>query len=430
LLKQAIDWVAQLGPPRTPFVKSSSANGSPGPGKITQLAVIEDRADAALSRSQTVILAGAGHVHLYVAAHAAELVARGGRVVLVDPGEFWYSGLATGMLGGRYESAEDRVDAKALAEAHSAEFIRDRVEAVDTAARRLRLAGGAELTYDYLSLNVGSQVNADRIAGAADDPSVWAVKPISNLWKLREHLEARFRADETPRVAVVGGGPTGSEVAANMAALARLHRRKVQVVLLTPADRLIEKAPAGAARRLHRALIRSGVEIRTHVRVVLREGKSLIAEDGRHIPADLVVLATGLEAHPLVQTTGLPTRPKQGLRITATLHSIADERVFAGGDCAAMEGFDLPKLGVFGVRQAACLHANLLASLERKPLAEYRPQKRFLAILNLGEGTALATWGPFWWHGRSSMWLKDFIDRRFLENYRRLASPQSAKPER
>ena len=78
----------------------------------------------------------------------------------------------------------------------------------------------------------------------------------------------------------------------------------------------------------------------------------------------------------------------------------------------------LPKLGVFGVRQAAYIHANLLASLEGKPLAEYKPQKRYLAILNLGDGTALSTWGPFWWNGRSSMWLKDFIDRRFLEGYR------------
>jgi len=391
-------------------------------------AVMEDGTDSAPSRSQTVILAGAG-----TCISTWRLMPgnswRGARVVLVDPGEFWYSGLATGMLGGMYEAAEDRVDAKALAEAHGAEFIRDRVEAVDTVARRLRLAGGDELAYDYLSLNVGSRVNGDGIAGVAGDPSVWAVKPISNLWKLREHLEARFRADETPRVAVVGGGPTGSEVAANLAALARLHQRKVQVTLLTPEDRLIKQAPAGAARRLQRELIRSGVKIRTHVRVVLREGKSLIAEDVRHIPADLVILATGREAHPLVQTTGLPARPKQGLRINRRLHSIADERVFAGGDCAALEGFDLPKLGVFGVRQAACIHANLLASLERKPLAEYQPQKRFLAILNLGDGTALATWGPFWWHGRSSMWLKDFIDRRFLENYRRLASPKPAKPE-
>lgn len=372
-----------------------------------------------MSQSHTVVLIGAGHVHLYVAAHAETLIERGARVVLVDPDGFWYSGLATGMLGGMYESAEDRVAPQALMEAHGGEFIQDRVETVDGGARRLRLAGGGDLAYDYLSINVGSRVNVDALPGAAHDPNVWSVKPICNLWKLRAHLESRFRAGETPRVAVVGGGPTGSEVAANLKALATRHDIDMRVTLVTRGDRLIKEAPAGAARALHRKLTRRGLAIRTHTPIVRREGESLIADDGSHIDADIVVLALGLEANPFVHEMGLPTHSTNGLRINAKLHSIADQRVFAGGDCAAMEGFDLPKLGVFGVRQAAYIHANLLASLEGKPLAEYEPQKRYLAILNLGDGTALSTWGPLWWNGRSSMWLKDFIDRRFLEGYRR-----------
>ncbi|MBI4502064.1 MAG: FAD-dependent oxidoreductase [Gemmatimonadetes bacterium] len=371
-----------------------------------------------MSQPHTVILVGAGHAHLYVAAHAETLVERGARVVLVDPAEFWYSGLATGMLGGMYQPTEDQVNPRALMEAHGGEFIQDRVEAVETGARRLRLAGGGELAYDYLSINVGSRVNVGAIPGAAHDPSVWSVTPVSNLWKVRELLDARFRGGETPRVAVVGGGPTGSEVAANLTALATRHDVDMPVTLVTRSDRLIKQAPAGAARALLRNLNRRGVAIRTHTRIVRREGESLIADDGGHLNADVVVLATGLEANPLVQETGLPARSRKGLRINAKLHSIADERVFAGGDCAAMEGFDLPKLGVFGVRQAAYIHTNLLASLDGKPLAEYEPQKRYLAILNLGDSTALSTWGPFWWNGRSSMWLKDFIDRRFLEGYR------------
>jgi NADH dehydrogenase FAD-containing subunit len=220
-------------------------------------------------------------------------------------------------------------------------------------------------------------------------------------------------------VAVVGGGPTGSEVAANLKALATRHDIDMRVTLVTRGDRLIKEAPAGAARALHRKLTRRGLAIRTHTPIVRREGESLIADDGSHIDADIVVLALGLEANPLVHEMGLPTHSTNGLRINAKLHSIADQRVFAGGDCAAMEGFDLPKLGVFGVRQAAYIHANLLASVERKPLAKYEPQRRYLAILNLGDGTALSTWGPLWWNGRSSMWLKNFIDRRFLEGYRR-----------
>ena len=372
-----------------------------------------------MSQRHTVILVGAGHAHLSVAAHAGTLIERGARVVLIDPTEFWYSGLATGMLGGMYEPAEDQVDPRALIESHGGEFIQDRVEAVDPRARRLHLAGGGDLTYDFVSINVGSRVNVDAIPGAARDPSVWPVKPVSNLWKLREHVEARFHAGETPRVAVIGGGATGSEVTANLTALAARHDIAMPMTLVTSSDRLITQAPAGAARALQRKLTRRGVVIRTHTKVVRREGKSLIAEDGCRIDADVVVLAIGLEAHSLVYETGLPTHPTDGLRINAALHSIADERVFAAGDCAAMEGFDLPKLGVFGVRQAAYIHANLLASLEGKPLAEYEPQKQYLAILNLGDGTALSTWGPFWWNGRSSMWVKDWIDRRFLGGYRK-----------
>jgi NADH dehydrogenase FAD-containing subunit len=366
----------------------------------------------------TVILVGAGHAHLFVAARVEPLVAAGARVVLIEPDEFWYSGLASGMLGGMYEPAEDRLDPRTLIEAHGGEFLRERVDSVDTDARRVRLADGTELAYDLLSINVGSRVPIP-FSEAMDDPSVWCVKPISNLWKLRKHLETRVRVGEAPRVSVVGGGSTGVEVAANLLALAASHRIPMPVTLITSSDRLVPQAPSRASRTLHQRLSRRGLTIRTHTRIVRREGQTLIAQDDSRIEAETVVLATGLEAHPLVYRTGLPIRGRDGLRVNAKLHSIADTRVFATGDCAALEGHDLPKLGVFGVRQAAYLHANLLASIAGRSMIEYKPQKRYLAILNLGDGTALATWGPFWWNGRASMWLKDRIDRRFLDAYRK-----------
>jgi len=289
-----------------------------------------------------VILVGAGHAHLYVAAHADTLIERGARVVLIDPTGFWYSGLATGMLGGMYDSAEDQVDSQRLIEAHGGTFIRDHVEAIDVRARQLRLASGDVLDYDYVSINVGSRVNVSTIPGTTHDPSVWSVKPVVNLWKLRKHLEAKFRARETLQIVVVGGGSTGSEVTANLIALAVRHDSDLRPTLVTSSDRLIPQAPLGAARTLQQNLTRRGVVIHTHTHIVRREGKSLIVEDGRHIEADVVILAHGLEANPFVQATGLPTQPKDGLRINAMLHSIADERVFAAGDCAAMEDFQLP----------------------------------------------------------------------------------------
>ena len=64
------------------------------------------------------------------------------------------------------------------------------------------------------------------------------------------------------------------------------------------------------------------------------------------------------------------------------------------------------------------LLANLQASLDDGALTDYQPQSKWLSILDLGDGTGLATRGQRWWLGRSSVWLKHWLDRRFIESYR------------
>lgn len=367
----------------------------------------------------TIILAGAGHAHLYVAARVRELMAVGSRVYLIDPGRFWYSGLATGMLGGTYEPDDDQIDPKALIEGAGGEFIPGRIAAIDPGNRTISLADGQSLRYDYLSINTGSQVNTQVIPGLIGSADVFPVKPVSNLWRLRQHMQAELRAGRKPRVVVIGGGPTGAEVAANVAGLCARQGTETPIILVTRSKRLVAQMPLGASRAVARNLSKRGVELRFNTHVAQRAGNVVITTDGQRIPADVVVPAIGLEASALVQATGLPSSQRDGLRVNARLHSVADERVFAAGDCACMDDYNLPKLGVFGVRQASIIHANLLASLNAGPLQKYTPQKRYLAILNLGDGTGVATWGPLWWAGRASMKLKDFIDRRFIDGYRR-----------
>jgi NADH dehydrogenase FAD-containing subunit len=139
---------------------------------------------------QTVILAGAGHAHLYVAARAESFVQLGTQVVLIEPDEFWYSGLATGMPGGMYEAAEDRLDPRTLIEAHGGEFSRERVESVDTDAQQVRLADGTELAYDLLSINAGSRVNPDAIRGQ-DRPPVPGRLPKESSFAPRKDVLSR-----------------------------------------------------------------------------------------------------------------------------------------------------------------------------------------------------------------------------------------------
>lgn len=369
-----------------------------------------------MTTTRRALLVGAGHAHLHVAAHADRLARAGLDVSLIDPGTFWYSGRATGMLGGQFTAAQDQIDPRAVIENAGGRFIAGRVEHIDRAARQVRLDDGRHCDYDWLSVNVGSGVRQHAITGCADDTSCWPVKPIAQLDRLHRTLKHAYDAGETPAVVVVGGGATGCEIAANIAALARRASRPPTVTLLQAHDRLAPALPAGASRRLAHCLQAMGITLKFNTRAVERHGATLTLDNDASIAADHVVLATGLAAPAWLGGLGL--RFDDGVVVDDTLRSVDDPRLFAVGDCARSDTHDRPRLGVFGVRQAPVLLANLEAVATGAPLQRYTPQSKWLSILDLGDGTGLATRGRHWWHGRTSAWLKHWLDRRFIDSYR------------
>lgn len=373
------------------------------------------------------MLVGAGHAHLHLALQAAEFRARGARLVLVDPGCFEYSGLATGVLSGGYARDDGVLDPKRLILASGGEFVRDAVTGLDRAARVLQLASGSRLSYDRVSFNIGSEVDVAAIGSQVDAAAqsdgqarIWSVKPIAQLSKLRASLEAALAANIAQRIVVVGGGATGAEVTASLAGLAERLRANVQLTLVTSAPRLLPDYPTAAAAGLARNLQRRRVRLVLRTRIASCKDGTLLAADGHSFRFDHAVIAVGLRARCLPPGANLPADPIDGVRVAPTLQSIADPQVFAVGDCMSFVERPLRKLGVYGVRAAPVLLHNLLASLEGRPLRKYAPQKRYLSILNLGDGTALAVWGPLWWQGRLSYLLKHRIDRRFLSQYRQV----------
>lgn len=382
-----------------------------------------------------VVLVGAGHAHLHLVAHAARLRAAGAAVHLVDPDAFWYSGLATGMLGGMYGGEEDRVDPAPLCRAAGVTYHPDRTVGVNRAARTLRLASGRTLDWDLLSFNIGSEVPMERIPGAAEH--AWSVKPVRNLWALRRRLERAFRAGTRLRAVVIGGGETGCEVAANLRALAERRGARIAVTVLASGSRLLERRPARAGRRLARHLRRRGLRLVLGERAAEVTAGEVRTASGTRLSADLAVCATGLRPPAALAAMGLPTGPTGGLAVGPTLEASDLPGVFGAGDCIDFAGRPLPRLGVHAVRQAPVLLHNLEAALRAGggsegagPEAEtgegpepraYRPPARALAILNLGDDRALALWGPLHWLGRGPLLLKDRIDRRFLRGIREVA---------
>lgn len=369
------------------------------------------------------LLVGAGHAHLHLIRHRHRL--EGAEVTLVDPGSFWFSGRATGMLGAGLTAAEDRLDPTRLAAHFGVHALRGRLAHLDPEARIARLDDGRELDFSMLSLNLGSRTPCP--APRTPGPRVWAVKPIPRLLALRHCLEKEFSNGLTPRLVVVGGGPSGVEVACQLRELARRHAARPEILLVTRGERLLEGAPAGAVRWLMRQLerreirVRFGLDVTGHAAggVTFATETNAWGEDSlQWLPADHVVHASGLAPPEVVERLGLPLIPGRGLAVEATLQSPGHPDIFAVGDCAAMLHHELPRLRIHGIRQAPVLVDNLAARLSGAPLTPYVPQRLALAILDLGAGQGLAIRGRRWWGGRLALALKRRLDRRFLHPFR------------
>ena len=379
-----------------------------------------------------VVLLGAGHAHLEAIRKAGAFTRRGIDLIVVAENPYWYSGLATGMLGGSSEPEDDQIDVAALVERGGGTFLDDRVTAIDPASKMVERASGPPLSYGVLSLGLGSEVPlesveglAERVAGA--DRSVVAAKPIPNLWRLRQEVEAqleRARQDGEPRapigIVVIGGGVTACEIAANVLGLIEREGAAglATVTLLAREARLVASWPARAARIVAASLRRRGATICAGTTAAQLQDNAVVTTDGRRVPYDIVVAALGLRPSRWIGSAGLPTSPQGALLVDECLRSVGDPDVFGGGDCIAIGDCELPRVGVYGVRQAPILAHNLLATLEGWPLRRFRPQRRFLLIMNLGDGTALAVRDGWCWHGRLALWLKDWIDRRYVAKYR------------
>ena len=368
---------------------------------------------------KTVVLLGAGHAHLFSIQRAAEFGRRGIDVVLIAPGPFWYSGLATGMLGGGYPPEEDQIDVAGLVEAGGGRFVPGRAARIDPARQCVTLASGEEILYDAISINVGSE--AGKLSGSENATNIYPLKPLDELWRLRRDLEAAGTAPR--RVVVVGGGPSGGEIAMNVRALLRcLGARESPVILLAGGERLFEQFAPAVASKAASLLRASGVEVQLRTRVDRVEGNVAVSSTGARVPFDFLVNATGLKPPALLRHSGFATDGAGALRVNRHLQAVHYPSVFGGGDCVAFEPRPLAKVGVYAVRESAVLYHNLLAFLRPNPgrLRVFKPQRSFLLILNLGGGDGLAVWRRFSWHGRAAFRLKDFLDRRFLNGSRRV----------
>lgn len=362
-----------------------------------------------------IVLVGAGHAHLHSLAHLDALTREGASVTVVSPSPFWYSGMGPGVLSGLYEPSQATVNVEAMVNERGARFIRGYAVSFDAGRRRLVVDNGETLAYDALSLNIGSVVPEP--PGIQMFPRIFPVKPVANFLALRRCLLG-LAPGKSVRVAVIGGGPAGCETAANIRALCHRHGQNVDIRLLTAADRLLTDFPPKASRRMAEWCEKHHVAMATGHRVERVDAEGLVLVDGTLLMADIVVLATGVRPPDVLRGSGFTVDAKGALVVNPGLQSVSHPEVFGGGDCIAFDPNPLPAVGVHAVKQAPVLFRNLLAATGACTKRVFRPQRRYMLILNMGQGNGLLTRGAFMASGRLPFRLKTWLDCRFMRRNR------------
>lgn len=361
------------------------------------------------------VLAGGGHAHVEVLRRFAEAPSAGAELVLASPRPHTpYSGMLPGVVAGLYAPADALIDLAALAAAARARFVRACVTAIDPVGRSVRLDDGSAVGYDVLSIDTGSAPPLATVRGA--EAFGVPVKPVERFLDAWSAVLAESPA-RTRRIAVVGGGAGGVEIALAMDARLRRIGRGVNVMLVTGPDGLLPGHGAGVRHRVEQACFRRGVQILHGARVTACDADGLVLADGARVVAEWVVWATGAAAPAWIAASGLATDAHGFVAVDAHLRSTSHPAVFAAGDVASMVGAPRPKSGVHAVRQGPPLAENLRRALEGAPLRPYAPQARTLALIATGDRRAIASRGRFVVGGRWVWRWKDSIDRRFMRRY-------------
>ncbi|AOL94459.1 NAD(P)/FAD-dependent oxidoreductase [Porphyrobacter sp. LM 6] len=243
-------------------------------------------------------------------------------------------------------------------------FFQGSLESVDRQAKTISLApvkdedgseliAGHTIRYDILALALGSVSNDFGVPGvkehclyldSREQADRFRTRLLNHCLRVSRAMMKDPGANEQVRVAIVGGGATGVELAAELynAAGALRHyglevfdESRMHVTLLEAGPRILPALPDKLAAAATYELEQLGVQVRPAVQVVEARPRQLITKTGEVIEADLIVWAAGVKGADFLSGLGLETNGRNQILVTDTLQTTVDPAIYALGDCAS-----------------------------------------------------------------------------------------------
>jgi len=287
------------------------------------------------------------------------------------------------------------------------EFRMLEVTGLDAEARRVLTAQGP-VSYDHLIFAVGGETNYFGLESISRHG--FGLKDVPDAIRIRNHVLRQFEhamleADPERRRAlltfvVVGGGPTGVEMAGALSELIRLvlvkdyprlNIKDVRVLLLEATDRLLASMPARLREAAAETLWRKHVEVRFGAAVADYDGDRVLLKGGEVIPARTLIWAAGAKAVELTARLGLPTSRQGRVPVEPTLQVPGHPEIFVIGDAAYVEadGAPLPMMAPVAIQMAETAVTNIVRALraERPVAFRYRDPG---SLATIGRNAAVA----------------------------------------
>jgi NADH dehydrogenase len=292
------------------------------------------------------------------------------------------------------------------------EVVLGEVARIDSASRTAHLSDGAAIAYDYAIVSAG----ATHAYFGRDDwrPFAPGLKTLEDALEIRRRVLLAFERaereqDPARRAAqltfvIVGGGPTGVELAGALAEIARLSLAddfrhfdpgSAKIVLLEAGPSLLAAFPADLREAARRDLVRLGVDVRRDTRVTL-VGPGFVETGGVRIETETVLWAAGVSAAPVGATLGVPVDAAGRVLIEPDLTIPGHPEVFVIGDLASLAGADgrpLPGVAQVAMQMGAHAAANVMRAIAGQPLRPFA-YRDYANMATIGRASAV---GDFHW---------------------------------
>ena len=330
----------------------------------------------------------------------------------------------------------------------NARFSLGTVTSVDLAGKQLTVDESHMLTYDYLVIAAGTVSASFGIDGV--DDHTFPLKSLDHALALRNHLLRRFelassniearRSEKTAApvpspdlgIVVVGGGPTGVEMAGGLRELVdrvlikdfpELDIARLPITLIEAADRVLGPFHPSLSARAGSTLQRRGIQLKLGVGVDHVEGGAVVLTGGERIHAGTIVWAAGVTASPLARLLGTELGPGGRIAVGPDLALPHHPEVFAIGDIASSPtttGVPLPQVAQPAIQGGWHVAAQIRARLEGRTIEPFRYVDKG-SMATIGRNQAVAELSNGWkaygfigwllWLGLHIVYLMGFRNR-------------------